>query len=565
MSFAGIGALVMAHNGTSGQPFTLALVAVVCGIVGALVALPALRLSGLYLALSTGAFAVILDRWVFNLPHFNIGPLDVSFFEQQSVAVHRLHVPGVNPSSERSELVVVAALFCILAMVVVALRRSRYGERLLAMKDSPAACATLGMGLTATKLSVFAFSAAIAGVGGAVYAGALGTMSGDRFTFFSSLPLLLLAVVGGIGSVGGAVFAGLVLYGIPLVTGTWSDLDIPLRSLPGLADIGTLLALTPGLMGIGLGRNPNGVVRDVAARFEPAQRRPTVFVGLGVVLALLVAAVETDVIAVGGSERWRSLPSSPHRRSHLCSSIGAETVRLTSRFRWSGSASIGRSRLLTCVRSMPSSRYPMVRTDDRRARGRGCHGSIRRQRRAARRGAQRRGGAITGLIGPNGAGKTTLFNVITGLQDPTTGRVVLNGRDVTRLAPHKRARAGLSRTFQRLELFSLLTVRGNIRVALTCTAATPEIGQSIQTVLPRRCSIESVSGLSPSHVSINCRPVWRASWKWDGHWRRGRRCCCSTSPLRVRTKPRPPRSRSCCVAWRPTAWPSCWSNTTSIS
>ena len=164
------------------------------------------------------------------------------------------------------------------------------------MKDSPAACATLGMGLTTTKLAVFAFSAAIAGVGGAVYAGALGTMSSDRFTFFESLPLLLLAVVGGIGSVGGAVFAGLVLYGIPLVTGTWSDLDIPLRSLPGLADIGALLALAPGLMGIGLGRNPNGVVRDVAARFEPARQRPAVFVGLAVVLAVLVVAVEIDVI-----------------------------------------------------------------------------------------------------------------------------------------------------------------------------------------------------------------------------------------------------------------------------
>ena len=74
-------------------------------------------------------------------------------------------------------------------------------------------------------------------------------------------------------------------------------------------------------------------------------------------------------------------------------------------------------------------------------------------------------GCVTGLIGPNGAGKTTLFNIVSGLLAPKAGRVVIEGHDVTKAGPAARARRGLSRTYQRLELFTSLTVWDNIRVA----------------------------------------------------------------------------------------------------
>jgi branched-chain amino acid transport system ATP-binding protein len=95
-------------------------------------------------------------------------------------------------------------------------------------------------------------------------------------------------------------------------------------------------------------------------------------------------------------------------------------------------------------------------------------------------------GQIFSIIGPNGAGKTTIFNAISGLYAPTSGEILVGGRRVTRLAPHARARLGVSRTFQNIRLFRELTVRENIRVARYCRTRAGVVASLVRTPAMRR-------------------------------------------------------------------------------
>jgi branched-chain amino acid transport system permease protein len=245
--------------------------------VGVLVALPAARLSGIELALATAAFAVILDRWIFNMPDIHLGSLTISTFRRDALPIDRLTLPFAGTLSTKGLLITLAVAFALLHLLVVAVRRSRAGDLLLALRESPAACATLGIDPAGTRLAVFAFSAALAAVGGGLYAGTLGSITPSTFDLFQSLPLLLLAVAGGVAATGGAIFTGVVLGLIPVVGTTF-------------AFLGGVIGLLPGTMGATLGRNPDGVSADLARRLAILKERPPVLAAVVVVDAALALA-----------------------------------------------------------------------------------------------------------------------------------------------------------------------------------------------------------------------------------------------------------------------------------
>jgi branched-chain amino acid transport system permease protein len=285
LSFAGIGAVTMAHLGPGGNPLGLVWAALVAGAVGALIAIPALRLSGIYLALATAAFAVALDRWVFNLQNFSVfGWFDVKLFETGSVTVDRLHVAGISFDTPRAQVVLCAIVFSLLSLFVVLLRRAAYGRRLLAIKDSEAACATLGMNLVGNKVVVFAISAGIAGIGGALLGGIQQSVNPQSFTFAQGLPIFLFTVVGGVGAIGGALFAGISLALLTLLPSI----------IPSLSNV---LLVTPGLIGIGLGRNPNGAVSQIRDAFAPLRRSKVALGAVAVGTIAVYVLRSTNTIA----------------------------------------------------------------------------------------------------------------------------------------------------------------------------------------------------------------------------------------------------------------------------
>jgi branched-subunit amino acid ABC-type transport system permease component len=289
-ALAGIGAVTMAHLGAGGTPMGLVWAVVVSAAVGALIALPTLRLSGIYLALATAAFAVLVERWLFV-------NLELGLFDTGSITVERLNLFGYRFDSRNEQLMLLATVFALLCIFVVWLRRGPFGRRLLAMKDSPAACATVGMNLMFTKLTVFAISAGIAGLGGALIGGLRGSTNQQDWQFAAGLPIFMVAVVGGIARIGGPLFAGISLATLTAIP-TWPILS-------GISWLGNLAAVTPGLMGIGLGRNPNGAVADIREGFDPLGRHRVALAGFlitlaGVYAAVLVAGVGAWWFILGG-------------------------------------------------------------------------------------------------------------------------------------------------------------------------------------------------------------------------------------------------------------------------
>ncbi|ODS96567.1 MAG: ABC transporter permease [Lautropia sp. SCN 69-89] len=245
-AFLGVGAYTHTVLAAMGWPFPLSLAAAAAlsAAVGAVVGLPALRVKGIYLGIATLAFGFIVEeglaRWE-SVTGGNAGKI----------------VPGVDVFGWKADtgesfyyVCLVCAVACTLA--VLNLLRSPTGRAFVAIRDSEISAQSMGIHLARYKTMSFMISAALAGIGGALYAHQIRFLSPDQFGIIQSIDLLLMVVIGGLGSIHGAFLGAAFLISMPQVIALGKDFLPP------------AIGQAPGLQGV-----VYGVVLIAFVLFEP--------------------------------------------------------------------------------------------------------------------------------------------------------------------------------------------------------------------------------------------------------------------------------------------------------
>jgi ABC-type branched-subunit amino acid transport system ATPase component/ABC-type branched-subunit amino acid transport system permease subunit len=406
--FAAVGAAAMGHfAGTFRIPWLLALIlsGLVAVPIGALLAIPAVRLSGIFLALATFGFGILLEQLFYTFG-FMFGS------DTQGLATPRpdISIGGWHLYTDQGFYYVL--LLCVLftAALVMVIQRARLGRLLRALADSPLALGTQGTTVTVTRVIIFCVSAFLAAISGALFASLFHFGVGTEFASFGSLQLLALVILATIGDPWYPLFGA-----------------VGLAILPAYIHVNNISVYLGLSFGVGAAtfafQFQRGKLPSVPFWLRRAGDRLNVLLGGSSATEGLPEPVK--VVATVADVPHAAISSAP--RQPVPASDGLEIRDLT--VRYGGVVAVDQLDLTVPL------------------------------------------GVITGLIGPNGAGKTTSFNACCGLVRPTGGKILFKGHDVSRLGMAGRARLGIGRTFQRVELFNSLTVLENVELGREATLA----------------------------------------------------------------------------------------------
>ncbi len=339
----------------------------VAAVGGIAVGLVARRTRGLFLAMATLAFGFIVEiaaqRWV----------------ELTGGTMGLMALPVIDFGNFRRGptyfLWCVGLLFLVVQMGSDYVHQSASGRALLAMKESDAFAETVGINVAARRTGVFAVSALLAGLSGALFAHQSGFVGSDAFGLRLSLDLLIAAVIGGLANSNGPLLGALLVMAMAELIAPLQNVALLLR---GIILVGVLMLFPEGAIGfLRLGRRKPVAGAKAASDAPPFEK-------------------------VAGAR--------------------LEAMGLTKRF--------------AGVRAVTDFSLEVEP------------------------------GTVHSIIGPNGAGKSTLIQMIAGLHAADEGTLRIDGADVTRMPAHRRARLGLARTFQNLQLIGALSVLENVLLGI---------------------------------------------------------------------------------------------------
>nr|WP_297383388.1 branched-chain amino acid ABC transporter permease [uncultured Roseateles sp.] len=231
-AFLGVGAYAQAVLSNMGAPFPVALAgaALLSAAAGIIVGLPALRVKGIYLGIATLAFGFIVEEVLARWESVTGG--------NSGLHVHSPDLFGLKVDSTIGFYFLCLAITVLATLGILNLLRSATGRAFVAIRDSEVSAQSMGIHLALYKTMSFSLSAALAGVGGALYAHKISFLSPDQFSILQSVDLLLMVVIGGLGSVHGAFLGAIFLISMPQAIALAKDhLPSAIGQAPGLQGV----------------------------------------------------------------------------------------------------------------------------------------------------------------------------------------------------------------------------------------------------------------------------------------------------------------------------------------
>lgn len=426
------------------MPFwiTLPAAVVVTAAFGAILALPALRVTGPYLAMVTLAFGTIIQILINEMDFLTAGPLGISL-DKPSVAGHMLSGPEF--------FWLVLALLALAVLFTERVARSHYGRAFEALRDSPIACDCMGVSVYRYKVVAFVISAGLAGLSGALHAYSEQYISPNTYTFELMVLFLLALIMGGRKTRSGALLGAAIIVLLPKM----------------LDDVSTFRPLAIGL----------AVLVTAGAVMAVRRGRATP--------ARMAAPVIGALVLAGGSLALDQMTD--WRLSifglmilfvvyYLPDGIVGFVTQALCRPR-ADTAQNGRAQAALAVEAdgLPDASHGVLLTVGQAVMQFGGLKALNGVDLEVRR------GTIHGLIGPNGSGKSTMMNVLTGIYVPTSGSVVFAGRDLAGLTSAQIAARGVARTFQNVQLFGEMSALENVLVGLHHTFGSGLTGIALRT------------------------------------------------------------------------------------